>query len=118
MKDYVFIVRHKGLTPEMLATVTPRWRAIMPRWVEQGHFVGSSLLLNEGHLISGAERIITTAPAITAESQQIVLSIIRIQAEDFEQAMQLALESPTLDTGGSIEVREVRPAPSANPIQS
>ena len=38
---------------------------------------------------------------------------MQIKAENMDQALELAKQSPTLDVGGSVEVREVRPTPDS-----
>jgi hypothetical protein len=116
MKDYVFIIRYKPLTPEVFASVRPKWALIIPKWKEHGHFVDSFLMTNTGHLVSGNERIETTGPVI--DNGHIVLSIIRMKAESMEQAIELSKQCATLDIGGAVEVREVQPAPVVvNPIE-
>src|SRR5882757_8547457 len=105
MKEYILIFRIKPLTPEGFEVVRAKWATIIPRWTEQGHFVHSSLMHNEGIVISGPERDITEAPM--ANGERIVLSFLRLKADSQDQAMKLAMEAPTLDAGGSVEVREV-----------
>ncbi|MCW3128038.1 MAG: hypothetical protein JWO03_3696 [Bacteroidetes bacterium] len=107
MKEYILIFRIKPLTPEEFELVRVKWATIIPRWTEQGHFVHSSLMHNEGIVISGPERNITEAPM--ANGERIVLSFLRLKADNQDQAMKLAMEAPTLDAGGSVEVREVKP---------
>jgi hypothetical protein len=110
MKDYVFILRLKGLTPEILAQVGPQWAKIMPKWISEGHFVGNSLMNNEGQLFSGKDRVVSHAPA--RSDGEIVLDVFRMKAENLEQALELARLCPTLDAGGSVEVREIIPIPA------
>jgi hypothetical protein len=109
MKDYVFILRLKAITPEIIAQVGPKWAVLIPKWTSEGHFVGNSLMVNEGHLISGERRGVVNEP-VRSEGL-IVLDVFRIKAENMEQALELARQCPTLDVGGSVEVREVQPAP-------
>ncbi|OKS88129.1 hypothetical protein RG47T_3593 [Mucilaginibacter polytrichastri] len=37
MKDYVFILRLKAITPENIAQVGPKWAELVPKWAVQGH---------------------------------------------------------------------------------
>ena len=110
MKDYVFIIRNKPLTPGAVASVTPKWAVVIPKWTEQGHFVDGTVLNNEGHLISGNERI-GSGGLITNDGHQVV-AVLRIKADSFEQAIELSKECPTLDLGATVEVREVQPRPT------
>jgi len=115
MKDYLFIIRSKPTTPEMIASVTPQWGAVIPKWVQQGHFVESSLLYNEGNFISGNERTRENGPVINGE--YAVVAVLKMKADNLEQAIELAKECPTLNLGATVEVREVQPkhvAPASN----
>ena len=109
MKDYVFILRLKAITPEIIAQVGPKWAELVPKWTAQGYFVGNSVMVNEGHLISGKGRTVVNEPV--KSDGLIVLDVFRIKAESLEQAFELAKQCPTLDAGGTVEVREVQPTP-------
>lgn len=80
---------------------------MVERWTTQGHLVGSNVLPQEGFVISGEQRKITQGFAVTADDFKVV-SIIHLKAGSIEEAVELAKESPTLDLGGAIEVREVK----------
>jgi hypothetical protein len=109
MKDYVFILRLKAITPEIIAQVGLKWAELVPKWAAQGHFAGNSVMVNEGHLISGKGRIMVNEPV--RSDGLIVLDVFRIKAESLEEALELAKQCPTLDAGGTVEVREVQPTP-------
>ena len=109
MKDYVFILRLEAVTPEVEAQVLPKWAVLIPQWIAQGHLVDNLVIANEGTLFSGKGRAISHAPI--NNNGQIVLAVMQIKAENMDQALELAKQSPTLDFGGSVEVREVRPTP-------
>ncbi|HWK07027.1 MAG TPA: hypothetical protein VNS58_25505 [Puia sp.] len=109
MKDYVFIMRLEAITPEVEAQVLPKWAVLIPQWIAQGHLVDNLVIANEGTLFSGKGRAISHAPI--NNNGQIVLAVMQIKAENMDQALELAKQSPTLDVGGSVEVREVRPTP-------
>jgi len=109
MKDYVFILRLEAVTPEIEAKVVPMWAAVIPKWAAQGHLISNTVIANEGTLFSGKDRAISHAPL--NNNGQMVLAIMHIKAENMDQALELAKQCPTLDLGGSVEVREVRPTP-------
>ena len=109
MKDYVFILRLEAVTPEIEAKVVPMWAAVIPKWAAQGHLISNTVIANEGTLFSGKDRAISHAPL--NNNGQMVLAIMHMKAENMDQALELAKQCPTLDLGGSVEVREVRPTP-------
>lgn len=115
MKDYVLLVRFstkKALNPEQLKLITEQWTTLIERWTKQGNFVASSVIPQEGVVISGAEKKLLKGFAVTADSFKVV-SIIHLRASNIEEAVELAKASPNLDLGGTVEVREIQPNPQS-----
>ena len=112
MKEYVFLVRfgtQKTLTPEQQKLNTSTWGTLIQQWKEQGIFVGSSLITQPGVVITGPER--ETNAGFMADADFRVVSIIRVLAADFTEAVNLANACPTLEFEGTVEVREAQPSP-------
>ncbi|MDB5286015.1 MAG: hypothetical protein JWR05_964 [Mucilaginibacter sp.] len=110
MKEYVLILKNVPITPELLAIVRPKWALIIPRWAKEGHLDASYILDNESFEVSGKEGMVKKEE-VTNESK-IVISFITIKAESIEQAIELAKECPTLESGGTVEVRAVATRPT------
>jgi hypothetical protein len=104
MKDYIFILWLKPVTPDVIAQVGPKWSKLIPQWIKEGHLLSTSTMVNEGTLIQGKNRVVSHKPV--NNKGEIVLDVLRIKAKDMAQALELARQCPTLDVGGSVEVRE------------
>ena len=112
MKEYVFIIRfgvQAPLSPEQQKQNTENWTRVIDQWKQQGHFIGSSLITQSGFVVSDADR--STQKGFAADTDFRVTSLIRVLASDLGKAVELAKVCPTLDFGGTVEVREVQPSP-------
>lgn len=112
MNEYIFLVRfgtQKTLTSEQQKLNTEGWGKLIQHWKQQGNFVGSSLITQPGFVLSGPER--KTEPGFMADADFRVVSTIRVLAANLNEAVDLARACPTLDYGGTVEVREVQPRP-------
>jgi hypothetical protein len=116
MKEYIFLVRfgtQNTLTPEQQKLNTENWGKLIQDWKDQEVFVGSSLITKPGFVISGQER--TTDQGFMPDADFRVVSLIRVLAADFDEAIDMARSCPPLDFGGTVEIREAQPSPfSAN----
>ena len=67
----------------------------------------SNLVIDEGYVISGEDRTITPGAVLGAGGA--IVSTITLRAETIEAAIELAKACPTLDYGGTVEVRLRQP---------
>jgi hypothetical protein len=112
MNEYVFLVRfgaNATLAPEQRQINTEKWGKLIQHWTEQGYFVGSSLITQEGFVLSGSDRKVDQG--FIADADFRVVSIIRIAVSSIDEAVELARACPVLDYGGTVEIREVQPRP-------
>jgi len=83
----------------------------MERWLAWfGELREAKLLKDGGHplqdartVISGPQRIINDGPFV--EAKDLVNGYVIVEADDLKAAVELAKGCPTLDAGGSVEVR-------------
>lgn len=66
-------------------------------------------LSTDGRQLRGRERLVTDGPF--AESKDIVLGFIIVDAKDLAEATELARGCPMLDGGGTVEIRPVGALP-------
>jgi hypothetical protein len=88
MKDYVFFLRLKAITSEIIAWVGPKWAFLIPKWIGEGHFISNATMTNEGYLFSGKDRVVNNAPV--KSNDEIVLDVFHMKAKNMEQALELA----------------------------
>ncbi|MFY0684198.1 MAG: hypothetical protein JXR20_06580 [Balneola sp.] len=77
------------------------------KWIENlgDHYDSGEALLQEAKSIIGKEKLVTDGPYI--ESKELLGGFYIISANSMEEAAELAKNCPTLELGGSIEIREV-----------
>ncbi|MEP1151034.1 MAG: YciI family protein [Balneola sp.] len=77
------------------------------KWIENlgDHYDSGEALLQEAKSITGKEKLVTDGPYI--ESKELLGGFYIISANSMEEAAELAKNCPTLELGGSIEIREV-----------
>ncbi|MEO7717081.1 MAG: hypothetical protein ABIY70_12830 [Capsulimonas sp.] len=116
MNEYVLIVRidRGALAPEQIPPIRAGWDVVLENWKSRDQYVTSDLVIDEGYVISGAARAVASG-AVSGAGGAIV-STITLRAETIEAAIELAKICPTLDYGGTVEVRErqIPAVPTAN----
>ena len=110
MKEYMLINRVPlSYSADDAKQARETWNKVTDKWKEDGIFVTSFVIPNEGYTISGAER---TVKKETAQSGDLkIVSVIILRAESFEEVLELAKACPILEQGGKVEVSEVQPRP-------
>ena len=114
MTDFVYLFRatiegSKAAmgTPEMAQKSMQAWMAWIRDLEARGHLKNPGQPLEHGgKVISGSARTITDGPY--AETKDIVLGFIVVQARDIDQAVELAAACPMVEGGGAVEVRPVQ----------
>jgi hypothetical protein len=111
MQDFLYLFRggdpvKAGLSPEMMQRHMQRFRDWMGSLRERGYLKGADPLAPTGKLVEGRHGPVTDGPF--AEAKDVVGGYALICAESIDQAVDLALDCPICDLGGSIEVRPLR----------
>jgi hypothetical protein len=111
MSEFVLLFRstpegHRAAmgTPERAQQSLQTWLAWIRRLEAQGH------LERRGQPLDPAGKVVrsgTVTDGPYAESKDLVLGFLVVQARDLDEAAQLALDCPIAREGGSVEVRPV-----------
>ncbi|MGV3761574.1 hypothetical protein [Parapedobacter sp.] len=105
MKKFVLVVRvPSAYDTELAKKVGPAWDKTIEYWKAQGAYVESFPFPQPGYVISGSDGQVQKG--MIGWGGQKVVSIVVLQAENVEQATELAKRCPVLDHGGTVEVRE------------
>ena len=79
------------------------------KWVEElvknGNFKGGNPLTPAGKYVKGSDNIVTDGPYI--ESKEGVSGFYFLLANSLEEATGIAKGCPSLDIGGTVEIREI-----------
>lgn len=106
MSEFVFLYRGRDANASL--DHFEKWRIWLADLRDRCHLkdVGQSLA-ESGKVVRNTQKSVTDGPF--AAAQDVVCSFSVIQAHDLEQATELSKGCPTLEVGGSIEVRPIQP---------
>jgi hypothetical protein len=107
--EYMLLFRgahwDKNLSPEEIQKIMGQWNAWFERLTLQGKVKSAHPLEREGKLVSGKGRTIADGPF--AESKEAIGGYFLLELDDFNEALEIAKECPTLEYGVTVEVRPV-----------
>ena len=97
---------YKNLSPEDLQNVMEQWTEWFDRLVQQGKIKSANPLMDEGKIVSWKKgQMVADGPF--AESKEAIGGYFLLQNIDFEEALEIAKQCPTLKYGLIVEVRPV-----------
>lgn len=99
-------VSRDDVSPSVLQAHVEKWYRWSDELARQGRRNVGTALENGGKSVGGHERIVTDGPY--AESKDLVTGALIIDAASLEDAVEVALQCPTYEFGGSVEVRPVQ----------
>ena len=111
MEKYMFIfkgeIEDAGLSPEESQQEMQKWYQWVQKLTDQKKYIGGEPLLKGGKIVSksGNKTVVTDGPF--PEAKELVGGYFIINANDMNEAAEIAKECPGLDLGGSVEVRPV-----------
>lgn len=120
MPQYMLISHDSGevpegveFTPEMIQTVIRKYNDWIAKLQKKGHLVSLNKLKDNdpGRNLTGfgASQVVTDGPY--AETKEIIGGYWIITAKDYQEAVEITRDCPTLEYGGRIEIREVEELP-------
>lgn len=88
------------------------WQAVAKKWKDwtdgisaQGKWGSSGMQLSPEGKVVKSDRVITDGPY--TEIKEMIVSFCTIKAESKEEAAEISKGCPILESGGSVEVREI-----------
>jgi hypothetical protein len=107
--EYMLLFRgahwDKDLSPEEIQKIMGQWNAWFERLTLQGKVKSAHPLEREGKLVFGKGRTIADGPFV--ESKEAIGGYFLLELDDFNEALEIAKECPTLEYGATVEVRPV-----------
>jgi len=109
MTKFLFIYRSSGqwardMAPEQMQQTLQKWGAWIAEGMQQGWMLDAGdALTQEGRVVNA--KVVTDGPFV--EAKEIVGGFSIVQAETFAAAAKLANGCPVLQSGGSVEVRQL-----------
>lgn len=111
MTKYMMLFRgnpdvFRSMSPEQMQQVIQKWADWREALQKSGHLKQlGERLEGAGKVVRGKAKTITDGPY--AESKDLVLGYMSIEAKDAEEASHIATGCPILEGGGSVEVRPI-----------
>lgn len=108
MEKYMLLFRGgdvSKLSPDQQQAHMGKWLAWVDRLTKQDRYLAGEPLLPSGKTVSGKGKTVTDGPF--AESKEVIGGFFIVNAKNYEEAVQIAKDSPDFEFGGSVEVREV-----------
>lgn len=97
---------HKGLSPEQIQNVMGQWRSWFDGLTQQGKIKAGEPLEAEGKIISGKHgRVVADGPF--AESKEAIAGYFLVDVKSLDEAVAIAKNCPSLEYGGTVEVRAI-----------
>jgi hypothetical protein len=108
--EYMLLFRgthwDKSLSPEDLQNVMEQWAEWFDKLVQRGKIKSANPLMDEGKVVSWKKNQ-TVADGPFAESKEAIGGYFLLQNIDFEEALEIAKQCPSLQYGVIVEVRPV-----------
>jgi hypothetical protein len=114
MPEYVMLYRNTADaraatmgSPEKAQQNMQKWRSWMDELQKKGELknIGQPLE-DDGRLVAGKKKLVTDGPY--AETKDLIGGYSLILARDLDHAAKIASGCPVLESGGSVEVRQIR----------
>jgi hypothetical protein len=109
MSEFAFLYRGRDFnaSPEQMQKTMEKWRAWFKELSEKGHIKDIGHPLEDaGKVVKGRQKTITDGPF--AEAKDVIGGFTLIEAQDLQQAAELAKGCPILQAGGSLEIRPIQ----------
>ena len=94
-----------GQSPEVMQAQMGKWMAWIEKLNKEGKFVSGEPLLPGGKTVSGTQKTVTDGPY--TEGKEVVGGYFIVNANDFDEAVEIAKDCPDYEYGGSVQVRQV-----------
>jgi hypothetical protein len=110
MKEYLMLIRENlenygKMTPQEMQDDIAKHVKWVEELVKNGNFKGGNPLMPMGKSVKGNNKIVTDGPYI--ESKEGVSGYYFLLANSLEEVTEIVKGCPSLDIGGTVEVREI-----------
>jgi hypothetical protein len=105
-----------AMSPEEQQEGIAPYAAWSERLAAQGKLRGGEKLRDgSGRVLRGTSEGMRVTDGPFAETKEVIGGYFVLEAADYDEAVRLAGDCPQLEHGGTIEIREIEPIPSAQP---
>jgi len=94
-----------GLSPDEMQARMGKWFSWHEKMNAQGIVKHGDALQPHGKHITGKDAVVSDGPFV--EGKELIGGYYVIQAENLDEAVEVAKDFPDFDMGGTVEIREV-----------
>ncbi|MBD0278116.1 MAG: hypothetical protein ICV51_03405 [Flavisolibacter sp.] len=108
MEKFMLIFQGGGnpnQSPEAMQAHMGKWMAWIDQLNKDGKFISGEPLTPGGKLVSGPNKAITDGPY--TEGKEVVGGYFLVNANNYDEAVEIAKGCPDYEYGGSVQVRQV-----------
>lgn len=108
MEKFMFIFQGRydhNRSAEEIQQHTAKWYAWVERLRTAGRYITGDPLQPGGKLISGEAKSVTDGPF--TEGKEVVGGFFLVNAENYDEAVEMAKDCPDLPFGGIVQVRQI-----------
>ncbi|MFL5789761.1 MAG: YciI family protein [Flavisolibacter sp.] len=92
-------------SPEAMQAQMGKWMAWIDKLSKSGKYISGEPLVPGGKVIKGANKSVTDGPF--NEGKEVVGGFFLVNANNFDEAIEISKDYPDYDLGGSVQVRQV-----------
>ena len=107
MEKFILLFRG-GLaaeSPGQIQSHTQKWFEWVTKLKNEGKYVSGEPLNKGGKFIAGEKKVVTDGPF--TEAKDIIGGFFIVSASSYDEAVEMAKESPDFEFRGSVEVRQI-----------
>ncbi len=108
MNGYLVLVRGGGKTFESLSEekrdeIYAKWNAYIEKLTESGHWLKGQPIEETGRLLCEKKE---AAEGVVGDLDVVVVGYFILEAANYDEAVKLCLDCPSLEVGGKLEIRQ------------
>jgi hypothetical protein len=92
-------------SPEAMQSQMGKWMAWIDKLNKSGKYISGEPLVPGGKVIKGSNKTVTDGPF--TEGKEIVGGFFLVNANNFDEAIEISRDYPDYELGGSVQVRQV-----------
>lgn len=109
MEKFMYLFRRGDdldLSPEACQANDQKWGKWIHTLVQKDVFVNGEPLHHQAEQVDRLEETLSHCPL--SETKETIVGYVVVNARDIEEAIEISRDCPVFETGGNIEVRQLR----------
>ena len=104
-----------SLSPQEIQKIIQAYSNWASQLAERGRLAGGNKLADEpGRVLRGSQEKMSAVDGPYSETKEVLGGFFIIEAENYDEAIQICRDCPHLHYGGTIELRQIEPTSEEN----